>query len=176
MKEKTFNWTHKLDDVSETARAFERTATDQQRQSLIDAFGLLDCEQFSAAYQLTAMAGGKVALVGRFKVVGAQACVVTLEPVPFSLDEDLTVNFVPAKSLVAEDTEVEYEALALDDIEAYTGAEQNVGQVLFEHFGAALEPYPRVPRATLDDPLVISTDGDQTTHPFAELKKLKGNI
>ncbi len=173
--ENKLNWFHKLDDVSETARTFERAATEQQRQSLADAFGLLDCERFSAEYQLKAMAAGQVELVGRFQAEGAQACAVTLEAVPFLLDEEVVVRFAPGQSLVAEDPDVEHEALSLDDVEAYSGTELNVGEVLFDHFGAALAPYPRAPGAGLEGLFESDPDEDQTTHPFAELKKLKGN-
>jgi len=171
--EDSLNWIHKLDEVAETPRSYEHTANDQQRKSLSDAFGLLTCDSFHTTYELKAISGARVALVGRIQAEGTQACVVTLESVPFQVDENVDVTFVPAKSQEPEDPDVEHEALALQDVEPYSGSELNVGHVLFDLFGATLDPYPRAPGASLGGPIGADPDQDQTTHPFAELKKLK---
>lgn len=174
MTDQTLNWVHKLDQVAETARNFERTATDGERQNLIDAFGLLSCDRFAAKYQLKAMAAGQISLAGRFVADGSQACVVSLGPVPFQLDEEFVVTFIPEHSFEDDDPDVEHEALSLEDVEVFSGTELNVGSVLFDHFGAALDPYPRAPGTSFEDHVKANSDQDETTHPFAELLKLKG--
>lgn len=172
--EHNLNWSHKLDEVAETARSFERSATDAERQVLVNAFELLSCDRFTARYELKALAAGKVSLAGRFVAEGTQACVVYLEPVPFDLDEEVAVTFIPRDARETLDPEIEHEPLSLDDVEGYSGAELDVGAVLFDHFGAALDPYPRAPGASLKTAVEAGPDQDQTTHPFAELHKLKG--
>ncbi len=171
--ENILNWIHKLDEVADKPRAFERVATDHQRLGLLDAFGLVACDRFSAHYQLKVISGARVALVGQIIAEGAQACVVTLEPVPFRLDEYIDVTFAPSLTLAPQDPEIEHEASSLQDVEPYSGCELNVGDVLFDHFGSALNPYPRAPGAALEGSFETNPDQDQTTHPFAELKKLK---
>lgn len=172
---KILNWSHRLDEVPESPRTYERVATAQQCKDLAEAFDLLDCEGLQAQYQLMATAGGDVELKGTLQAQGHQSCVVTLEPVPFALEEDIMVRFVPDHAVVATDPDVEHEALAVDDVEPYSGTVLNVGDVLFEHFGAALNPYPRVPGTALEGCLETGGNNDQTTHPFAQLKKLKSN-
>lgn len=166
------NWHHKTNAISERASTFERSATAEQCAALKDKLELLACDDFSATYTMQQPMPGQFALKGQLSVKGAQACVVSLDPVAFSITEDVDVAFVPKGAEAVLDPDIEHEALSLDDVETYCGDTIDVGIVFFDHLSAALDPYPRkdgVELSVAND----ATDDGETTHPFAALKALK---
>lgn len=173
MADEILNWAHRFDEISNERCLFEHEADADQRTALAKALDLVRCDSFVARYDLRTNLAGRAELKGQFSAQGAQACVVSLEPVLFDLSQDVVVTFVPEGS-VDEEPDIEHEALSLEDIEEYKGEAVHVGRVFFDHFGAALDPYPRAPGAALEVRAgLVGEDEDETTHPFAELGKLK---
>ena len=166
------DWPHRLDEISTEGRDYQQVANQQQCDALAQVLDLETCDAISVRYRLQALNGDRIQLTGRLSARGVQACVVSLEPIAFQFDEDIQVMFVPAGS-VAVEAEIEYEVLSLEDLEDYSGAALNVGPVFFDHFGAALDPYPRKLGAQLAGPRPADQGDDETPHPFAELGKIK---
>lgn len=167
------DWSHRIDEISKEGRDHQRQATQGERATLIKTLNLLSCECFTADYTLKAAPSDRVVLNGQLRAKGTQACVVSLEPVSFQIDEAVMVTFVPESAVVNDDPEVEYEALSVDDLEPHAGNAINVGRVFFDHFSAGLDPYPRAPGAAFDDVVQPLADDGHTTHPFGALEKLK---
>lgn len=166
------NWMHRVDEINVAGRSFERTATSEQCWALANALGLLTCDGLTAKYTLKQKPGNSFQLNGTLQAKGTQACVVSLEPVDFDIDEVVAVTFTPKEDIVDVEPDEELDALALDDVEPYSGNVLDAGRVFYYHFSANLDPYPRKPGVAFDAPAPKPGEGE-TTHPFAVLEKLK---
>jgi uncharacterized metal-binding protein YceD (DUF177 family) len=106
-----------------------------------------------------------------------QSCVVTLEPIECKIDEHFDIEFWPTEEVARLEFEAEEEGMAvpLEGPEPIEDGSIDVGQIAYEHFAAALDPYPRKSEVNFDwkDP---RTDQNSETDdkPFAELARLKG--
>ncbi len=119
------------------------TATATERAALAARFDLLALDELTATLTLHRDARG-IRIGGPLHASGAQACVVTAEPVPFRLTEPVDLIF--SDSAVPEGDEVELSDLDLD-ILPLDGDLLDVGEAVAQSLGLALEPYPRVPDA-----------------------------
>lgn len=171
------NWHHRIDEISKDSRSYSRAGDANERAHLAELLNLLSCDAVSASYTLKALENDAIALKGSLRAGGQQPCVVTLDPVPFDIREDFDVVFQRRTETQVQDGQdelEEYEVSSVQDIETYSGSVIDVGRVVFDHFSASLDPYPRAPGAKLE----ASVEGERvesTTHPFAALEKLKRN-
>ncbi|HUC45618.1 MAG TPA: YceD family protein, partial [Hyphomicrobiaceae bacterium] len=138
------------------------------------ALGLIACTNLQVHYAIQPMSGGRYRLSGRFHAEVTQACVVTLDPIGGTLEENFEATFWPREAMpVPESGE-----LTIDDApepEPIIAGQIAVGRVVFESLAAALEPYPRKPGAVLDwqPPLAAEAAATTATSPFAVLANLK---
>lgn len=148
-----------------------------QRETLAEEFGILSVDRLVADLVVKRWKRDGVAVVGRLKGTLVQACVVTLEPVPQEIDEDVDLIFVPETSKLARippahDGELHLDPEGADIPETFRGDTIDLGNILAELASVALDPYPRaegVEFASLDtDP---DPDGGRVS-PFAALGKL----
>ena len=114
---------------------------------------------------------------GGARVTGAvhgeltQICVVSLEPFPATVDEDVDVRFAPqtaADSGVARRTE-EAQTFSLadeDEPDPVIDGKIDLGALAAEFFALGLDPYPRKPGAVFDEE---RTNSEPTESPFAAL-------
>lgn len=165
------SWSHRLDAIDDRKKDFEYAAAETERAALVEAFQLAGLETFEVRYTLQRIQEAHIRLEGELIAAGAQPCVVTLQSVPFQMRETVDVMFVPQDAYKDLSEDEEHDALSIDDVEVYSGAEVNTGRVLCEHFGAALNPYPRAPGAAL--PTTENDEEGGTVSPFAALKALK---
>lgn len=104
-----------------------------------------------------------------------QTCVVSLDPVPAHLRFEISQLYDPD---VRESGEFD-ELLNADDDdppEPLIDDTVDIGELVAERFGLALDPYPRKPGATVDPRYLapeVDEDEDARPHPFAALKRLK---
>ncbi|MEG1453147.1 YceD family protein [Brevundimonas sp.] len=105
---------------------------------------------------------------GRVRAEAVQACGLSLEPMPVTVDRDFTVNFVhEAEPQNNEDGEIDIE---LDDNfpDVIEDGKIDLGQHAVEQLSLSLDPFPRKEGAVFvqpPEPVEIS--------PFAALKALK---
>jgi len=122
-------------------------AKPSERQALARRFGLLTLDRLEAEVRLTLGAGGVVRLEASFAADIVQECVVTLEPVPGAIAEEFTLLFAAPqdkRTLVLDSDEESVEPLADGRID--------IGEAVAQQLSLALDPYPRVPGASLDPP------------------------
>lgn len=171
------DWTHKVVDVPAKGLERKREATAAEREALAKALQLLALHKLDVNYRITAIAGGGYRLAGRLFADLAQACVVSLEPVPARLNEDFEVEFWQGES---EDSKSDASDDQDDDIRVLDGPEVDrivqdtlpVGRIVYETLAAGLDPYPRKDGATFD----WQDQGPENTEkvsPFEVLKRLK---
>lgn len=148
-------------------------------QALLDkvaAFlGLLELKHWRIKGDLRPAAHDGWRLKARMTAQLVQKCVITLEPVPETIDETISRVFVPEESADAE-TADDFDINAEDDPDAF-GDLLDLGTAVLEELVLALEPYPRVEKAD-SAPVMAAPPGtepltDEAIRPFAELAALK---
>jgi uncharacterized metal-binding protein YceD (DUF177 family) len=107
-----------------------------------------------------------------------QACVVTLDPVPEVIDEEIEEIFVPEGSALArmpanDAGEIVVDADGPDLPELFTGDEIDVGALVAEMAAMALDPYPRKPDVEFGGHIEGDATDNKKPSPFAVLKNLK---
>jgi uncharacterized metal-binding protein YceD (DUF177 family) len=172
-------------------QALRIEASDAERAALAAFLEIESVEAVEAALTLK-REGSRIRVAGRVRAEVTQACVLTLEPVPDKLDEEVDFVFAPPDEVAAAaralglpedfeeralDGELDLEAVdfgALDSADALpdpiTDGMVDAGGVLVETIALALDPYPHAPGATFGERIE-----DAPPNPFAALAKLKGS-
>lgn len=174
-----FSYPVKVGGISANAVTVTLEASPQEREGLAELWNVLTVESLSAEVQINRWKKDGIRLKGRVKASLAQACGVTLEPVPEKIDEPFDQIFVPEGSKLARIVTGESGEMLIDpdgpDLpEVFSGDTVDVGEVVAEFAALALDPYPRKPGMEFTDHL----EGDPAEksgrpNPFAALKDWK---
>lgn len=137
-----FSRPEQIETIGDEPRTIAIAADADERRRLAGRFGLIAIESLTASLTIrrdaaTVRAEGRVAA----KVV--QACSVTGDPLPTTVDEPVALRFVPP---AGSEEEIELAADALDTVEIENGA-IDLGEAAAETMALALAPFPRGPRA-----------------------------
>ena len=145
-------------------------ATDEEREDIADRLGLVALDRFEAEVTLERN-GDLVTATGRVTAKAAQPCIATGEPVHETVDEPVTLRFVPVPGDGDPDEEIELDANELDTV-FHDGQVIDLGDALADTLSLALDPYPRSPNAeeVLRDAGVLS---EEEAGPFSGLAALK---
>lgn len=144
-------------------------ASEAERAALAERFALPSIRSLSATITL-AQSGEAVEARGRLAASFEQRCALTDEPFSATLDEALSLRFVPALAVPGEEEEIEFDSEAPDEIE-YDGAAIDLGEAVAQSFGLALDPYAAGPGA--EEARRLLDDGG-ASGPFAALAALNG--
>jgi uncharacterized metal-binding protein YceD (DUF177 family) len=140
-----------------------------EREALAKRFDLVDLSYLRAQLVVTPARDQTITVKGAINAEVTQSCVVTLEPVSTPIQIDIDMMFVPA----AQKSDGAGTPFAEDDdqIEVYSGTKIDLGEMVAQHLGVSLDPYPRKPgaalRATEFGPKV-----DVKPNPFKQLAGL----
>ncbi len=155
--------------IKEAPQSFDLVVDDPARRRLATAFGLPRIAALRGRFALRHQTGGIIAASLHITAKVTQTCVITLEPVDQTIDETVSLRFVPAAMIPeAEDSELDPETLDGPDEIPFTGDNIDLGAALAEQLALSLDPYPRKPGAALP-----ADATDSTANPFAALRKLK---
>jgi uncharacterized metal-binding protein YceD (DUF177 family) len=128
-----------LDDLPDEGASYRLSADEAAREALSKRFGLVGLGRFDAEVTLNWVKRGKVlALTGHVSADVVQSCVVTLEPVPATVEEDIGITF-------ARDVDAAAEVIDPDEAEPLEGEILDIGEIVSEELSLALDPYPRSP-------------------------------
>ncbi|HRD75032.1 MAG TPA: DUF177 domain-containing protein [Hyphomicrobiaceae bacterium] len=165
-------WSHAIDDIGPKGVRVERAASEAECAAIARQIGIRGCRSLAVKYQIRPMAGGAYFADGKLRATVTQSCVITLEPVEETIEEPFTVEFRDASEIEAiEASEMEFDPDEPDDPEPIVAGRLMIGPPIIEHLILALDPYPRLPGATLDQ---TSTGTEASRdNPFAALAKLK---
>ena len=115
-----------------------------ERAALAERFGLIALDKLSAALDIEqAHAGKMLAVSGVLKADLVQQCVVTLEPLPSHIEEPISALFAPAAMLQRGAGSPNIDAAEEDDPEPFVNGQIDLGELVAQHLGLALDPYPR---------------------------------
>jgi hypothetical protein len=158
--------------------AFEVQAGPPELAALARRFELLELTALRGTGSLDRSPDGReIWLRGWLEAEGVQECVVSLEPVPTSIREPIERRYRPVveQALPAEDAWIDPDE---EEVEPAAGSRIDLGEVLAEHLGLCLDPYPRAAGA---DDLVLEHLGpdvhlgppERPESPFAALRQLQ---
>jgi uncharacterized metal-binding protein YceD (DUF177 family) len=168
--------TVQLAKLSPRPHDFALTASETVRHALAKRFGLESIDLLEGALAVVRDGPGAKA-TGRLVADVVQSCVVSGEPVPAHMEEELELRFEP---LDEGGDEVELEAEALD-VMPVEGDAIDLGEALAQALAVALDPYPRAAPEVLANArrLLMSEEEAEAqeaaakaaANPFAALKK-----
>ena len=150
-------------------------ASEKERAEIAEALDLLSLDSLTAELVVRPWKSEGVRVIGTVRAALTQACVVTLEPVASTVEEEFDVRLHPDAAAVSTPAQVEVDVEAADPPELLEGDTVDVGAIALEHFVLGIEPYPRIEGAVFD---IEDEDGaaevDEPS-PFAALAALKDN-
>jgi hypothetical protein len=152
-------------------------ATAAECAALATRFDILALAELSADLSVVRDAGG-IRVTGTLAARGAQACVVSAEPVIFTMAEPIDLRFSDAATTA--DAEVELAGTDLDVL-PLDGDALDLGEAMAQSLGLALDPYPRAPAAmraatarfviSEADAAAIAAADKARANPFAALRR-----
>ena len=168
----------KLDSISDEPKEYHLKADNDQKSALARRFGLLSIDSFETDLVLSWLKPGRIlAVKGRILAGVTQACVVTLEPVTATVDEELEIIFARNSADLGD-------LLDPNEVEALEDEILDIGEVVAEELSLALDPYPRHPDV---DPSALelgpgaelvteeeASEAQKRENPFGILAELKG--
>lgn len=153
-------------------------ANPEERRAIADHLGLIALEGLSVEARVRPWRGRGAILEGHLKAVVVQTCVVTLEPVTSTVEQNFERRYLP-EDLIARDEadlrshDIEVELTAEDPPEALVGGRIELGDVVLEELSLGLDPFPRCEGAQVEQAEDLE---DARPHPFAALERLKREL
>lgn len=151
-------------------RTVELEASEAERTALAARFDLVRIDSLDAEVTVDSE-GPNVAAQGRLHAQIVQSCAISGEDLAVTIDEPLSLRFVPASAQHRPDEEVELEAGELDEIE-FTGTSFDLGEAVAQSLALAIDPFAVGPQAE-ETRRAVGMDGEQASGPFAALAALK---
>jgi uncharacterized metal-binding protein YceD (DUF177 family) len=146
-------------------------ANEEERRELARRFGLLAIRGLTAVVQLAPWRRGGIKVEGRFDSMVEQTCVVTLDPFEARISEDITRYFAGQNAPGPAPIVHSVESLGEDEPDVISGNAIDLGELVAESLGLALDPYPRKPGVEFSS--APSQDTAAAGNPFAALQSLK---
>lgn len=176
--ETPFSYRVKVGHISANPVTVKIAADEREREGLARLWQVDRVLGLSAELQINRWKKDGVRIRGALDADIVQSCVVTLEPVPSHLHEEIDQIFVPEGSKLARlvtdaDGAMYLDPEGPDAPDMFTGDEIDAGAVVAEFAALAIEPYPR--KAGIDFDGHVEDDGtaDKKPNPFAVLKDWK---
>jgi uncharacterized metal-binding protein YceD (DUF177 family) len=168
--EKLFSRVVRVDALPREGQVIAIEASLQERENLASFYKLPAIAALTATLRLLPWGRGGAHVTGAVHGKITQLCVVSLEPFPATVDEDVDVRFAPettANSGSVSATETQTFSLAdEDEPDPVIDGKIDLGALAAEFFALGLDPYPRKPGAILDEE---RTNSDSIDSPFAAL-------
>lgn len=161
----------RVDTIGDDARTIEIDADAQERAALAKRFDLIGIEKLTGKFTIRRDAAGIVA-EGRVAAAVTQACSITGDPLPATVDEPVALRFVAEEDSGQDEVELGDSDI---DVIPYDGGTIDLGEVAAETMALALDPFPRGPNAevVLKEAGVLS---EEQAGPFGALAGLKDKL
>jgi uncharacterized metal-binding protein YceD (DUF177 family) len=153
------------------AKPIERqiSANAEERAALAQRFDLQAIDRLEADFTLRRAGNGVIHVKGIVRGEVVQSCVVTLEPVPATIEDEFAADFAAEAEGPSEDEEIDFEAA--HPPEPIRNGHIDLGELAAEHLSLALDPYPRAPGAQLAQGSDQAEPEERPVNPFSILKK-----
>lgn len=166
-----FSRLERLDTIGGEDRTVTIAADADERAALARRFDLVAVERLEGAFAVRRDPAG-VLVRGTVLAAVVQACSVTGDPLPATIDELVALRFVAPGADGGD--EIELGSDSIDTVELEGGG-VDLGEVAAETMALALDPFPRSPRAeaVLREAGVLS---EEEAGPFGALAGLKAKL
>jgi len=155
----------KVDSLPRDGLRQKISADEAERAALAKRFSLASVEGLEADLVIK-RSGRGVRVTGEARAKVMQFCVVSLEPFPAEVVEDVDIRFAPPsderRKPKTPEEEIRFDAE--DEPDPLIDGRIDIGEVAAEFVALGLDPYPRKPDAQFDAPL-----DEQAQSPFAGL-------
>lgn len=168
----------KVGQVSARAHTLRLSAEPAELQALAVLWNVLSVESLDAELQVARWKKDGIRINGRVRCTLTQACVVTLEPVPAVIAEDIEQIFVPEGSRLAEgrkdeNGELVVEADGPDLPQTFSGDSIDAGELVAEFAALGIDPWPRKEGAAFTEYGPGEDAEEKRPSPFAVLQGWK---
>jgi uncharacterized metal-binding protein YceD (DUF177 family) len=164
-----FSHTVPLSEIGSRTVHFALAANPEQRAALARRFGLLSLDALAGEIDLGIDDTGILA-TGTITASLSQACIISGEAVPAQIAEPFNVRFVEEAGFEP-DSEIEIDADECDVI-FHDGRVVDLGELVAQTLGLAIDPYPRSPNANAALKAAGVKD-EAEAGPFAALAALR---
>jgi Large ribosomal RNA subunit accumulation protein YceD len=169
-EERLFSRLVRVDHLPREGQVVTIEATPAERKDLASFYRLPDIAVLTATLRLEPWGRGGARATGAVHGELTQVCIVSLEPFPATVDEDVDVRFAPQTAADRKSSaEQEAQTFSLADEDGpdpVIDGKIDLGALTAEFFALGLDPYPRKPGAVLDEE---RTNSGPTDSPFAAL-------
>ena len=154
-------------------------ADETQRAALAAGHDLVGVSSLVAEMTVTSWKKGGVRVGGRIRARIVQSCIVTLEPVEGSVDEEVSALFLPEGSRLvvpkrSAEGEILLDAEGEDAPETFSGDTIDIGALAEEFFELGIDPWPRKAGASLPGTADLP---DEPAGPLSEqLRQLRRKL
>jgi Large ribosomal RNA subunit accumulation protein YceD len=159
----------RVDSIPRDGRTVAIEASPTEREALAALYRLPSIEGLSAELALERSPQGEVRVRGVVHGRLTQICVVSLEPFPAVVNEEVDVRFAElADDIVARRLSSEPQMFSIDDEDEpdpIIEGRIDLGALAAEFFALGLDPYPRKPGAEFESP----QDRQDVDSPFSAL-------
>lgn len=159
--------------LGEKPKMLHLIADDAARKSLSERFDLLSIDSLFADFTISRIGNGDlIGVRGRVTADVTQSCVVSDVPVAAKIDEIVDERFGPPEET---DLEIDISMEEIDPPEPIVDDVIDLGELVAQYLGVALNPYPKAPDAVIPDRYQSDIDDDieTTKNPFEALASLK---
>jgi uncharacterized metal-binding protein YceD (DUF177 family) len=158
--------------IPPAGKHFSIAPDEAARSAVAQTLHIVEVPRLTAEIDVRPVGADSFAVKGALSASVVQTDVVTLEPVPQDVNEEIALTLLPAddtraKKGAAEEANPE----AIDERDVYRGGKIDLGAIVVEHLALGLDPYPRSPG--VEFPGHIESAQEPESSPFAALAKLK---
>ena len=171
MSKAEFARPQRIDTIGGEPRVVEIDADEAERAALAKRFELVGIDRLTGTFTIRRDAAG-IVVEGRVEAALTQACSITGDPLPATVDESVALRFVPEDEAGQDEVELGDQDI---DVIPYDGGAIDLGEVAAETMTLALDPFPRGPgaEAALREAGVLS---EEEAGPFGALAALKDKL
>lgn len=149
-------------------------ATEGERQALAARFDLVAITELTGLLRLEPWRRGGVKITGRVDAVVVQTCVVTLEPLE-AVVKDEVVRYFAGRSAPGPAAAVHAVESLEEDADEVAGGSIDLGEVVAEALGLAIDSYPRKAGAVFGSGSAPAGGSDHQSSPFAALEQIRAS-
>jgi hypothetical protein len=168
-EERLFSRVVRVDHLPAEGQVVTIEAAPAEREALASFYRLPDIAVLTATLRLEPWGRGGARATGAVHGELTQLCIVSLEPFPATVDEDVDVRFAPSVAADRKSSAQETQTFSLadeDEPDPVTDGKIDLGVLAAEFFALGLDPYPRKPGAVLDED---HTNSGSLDSPFSAL-------
>lgn len=148
---------------------------ESERENVATLLQTPEVSKFQFEYALVPDQRKRFRLKGRLTANVVQECIITMEPVEATIDEEIQIDLWPSKDVeIAEKlAEEEGRTILLEGPEPIIDGQIDVGQLAYECLADLLDPFPRKTGAEFESTCSKTAKMDtQPNKPFANLDEL----